>query len=404
MGTRRAREESKTSTETPDHSTARLSELATRVCLADDRVALNEFHGRKVFTSAGGAGMCLAEFIEAWRRQTLECMGSRGHGGEVIDRAAELLVDRWSLLPNFEETPADGESTTRLVSGGLVPSRRRETDCRKAFGAFTKLVREDFSANSPSSEVETEGREALLLRRLVLHQLGYCVKEARRERNSLTSRYDWPVNGSKVTLRFPRDFRGRRRREWLETHVGSFDLSNPAEAARIQAAIDAWFGKPAFVPLPEDLAADVPASWEGVEEEASENSGAGGLSVESFIADEKAAQIDGLPPSVQALGSAGVRDLVFAVLRNRVTGEFTAAKLAARHGLSESSFSRLAGREWEKRSGACTRIPILYVNIAQVVARVPWLRQAAESIGLWKRILEVAEGPGRHSEGSVHGS
>lgn len=400
------KEERDSLTHTSDLSnlrTLRVSELAECIVQSADRHALDEFHSRGLFEVTGRSLVTFGEFIEVWRIETSKNMGPRHRAGEIIDRAAQLVMDRWSRLPVETEASASPDRQEPEESASLPAQKRRETDCRKTLAAFTKLVHKDFAASPPGTEVELENREAALLRGLVFHQLGYCLKEARREEDSLTSRYEWRVNGSHVTVRFPKDFPGKQRRLWLEAHIGQFDPSDPREAGRIQAEIDAWFPKPGFVPLQENFAGDALAPpWEVDSPPFSR--GVWSSSVQEFVADEKAAAIEVLPTAIRGLGVDGVRNLVLAILDNLVAGARTDAELAASHGLSRATFSRFAGREWlkDKRNGS--RVPHLYVNIAKIIARVPWLVEAAESIGLWDRISAIASGSRMHQGDTDHGS
>ncbi|MCC6694870.1 MAG: hypothetical protein IT365_04475 [Candidatus Hydrogenedentes bacterium] len=381
----------------------RASELAGCIAENADRTALDEFHSRRLFEVAGRGLMTFGEFIEVWRIETSKSMGTRHRTGDIIDRATQLVMDRWSRLPVETEASVSPDHQEAEESASPPTRKLRETDCSKTFAAVTKLVHEDFAAKPPDTEAELESREAALLQGLVFHQLGYCLKEARREEDLLTSRYRWPVNGSHVTVRFPKDFPGKQRRLWLEAHIGQFDPSDSREAGRIQAAIDAWFPKPGFVALHENLAGDIPAPpWEvdlplGFR-------GVRSSSVQEFVADEKAAGIEVLPTAIRGLGVEGVRNLVLDVLNNLVSGEFTDAALSSRHGLSRATFSRFAGREWLKSNSNRVQVPHLYVNIAKIVARVPWLLEAAKSVGLWERVSAIASGSRKHQGGTAHGS
>jgi hypothetical protein len=66
-------------------------------------------------------------------------------------------------------------------------------------------------------------------------------------------------------LWFPKAFSGKRRKHWLEEHIGQPDLQNDTERERerIQAIIDDYFGLQATCPMDDILSNKIPSKIPG---------------------------------------------------------------------------------------------------------------------------------------------
>lgn len=64
---------------------------------------------------------------------------------------------------------------------------------------------------------------------------------------------------------FPKAFSGKRRKHWLEEHIGQPDLQNDTERERerIQAIIDDYFGLQATCPMDDILSNKIPSKIPG---------------------------------------------------------------------------------------------------------------------------------------------
>ena len=65
--------------------------------------------------------------------------------------------------------------------------------------------------------------------------------------------------------------------------------------------------------------------------------------------------------------------------------------LAEAFGLSQATLSRFAGSRW--RSGARTRLPDLWRNVAQTLARHTAFIEMAEKAGVWGKVQRVLGQP-----------
>jgi len=311
-----------------------------------------------------------------------------------MDRFTHRPKEKQDLKKGQKRNPPKEEvpNAQSLSSDKDKDSESKRIDCRNYYREYVEEVTSSFRKKPPANETERELREAELMRHFVRRQLRYCLKEARREANPLSSRYRWKTDEWDITVSFPTAFAGDARRKWLQEHVGRPDMSKPWEKERIQALIDEEFGRPNLVPM-------TPSS----EKRAAKKQSSPSASIEKtelkgmrrFVADEKAARIKDQPPKIRELGKRKLRRLVLAVLENWESEEKSDADLALEFGLSTATYSRFAGK---KRRG---KKAILVVNIARIMKANPVFLEAARHAGFLRRIAKAAEDG---SEGGSHGT
>jgi len=105
------------------------------------------------------------------------------------------------------------------------------------------------------------------------------------------------------------------------------------------------------------------------------------------VADEKACNIDRQRPAIRALGPHAVRRLVLQILTGILDDDYNESSLAGQFGLSKATFSRFAGARWSP--GSPGRIPDLWRNVAQVLARHTAFIEAAQEAGVWQDVKAV---------------
>ena len=364
-----------------------LAGLIERIVHNSDREAVWQLHQRPLCEIAKGRRVTLAEYVDDLREATHKEGWWRDAGTEVVDRAFDMLLDRFQNLPVEEpDCPVRVEKET----DGPQP---RGPDCRNYFRAFLYYAAKTFERCPPATELEAEVRAARLLQHVVRGHLFPCIKESLREAHPLRSRYTWKVNGYAFILWLPKSI-GRQRREWLEQHVPNPTELQPWDRNRIQYLIDKHFGSLRLLSLDvDDHVSHIPGPpTVGTPRT---DVGIAGTSSRERIAEEKAQTIDQQMPAVRALGRERLKALVLAILENLVSGRETDKALAKRFGLRTASFSRFAGCGGlgkKKRK----RLPALFLNIAHYMSEIPYFVALAESEGVLdkaKRVIAMGGSP-----------
>jgi hypothetical protein len=349
--------------------------------------ALWEVHGRSIFEIANGRRVTLAEYVDNLREATHKEGWWRHAGTEVVDRAFDMLLDRFQNLPVEEP-----DCSVRAEKETDVPESRGP-DCRNYFRAFSDYVAGTFERCPPATELEAEVRAARLLQRFVRWHFYPCIKESLREANPLMSRYTWKVNGYKFNLWFPKSI-GHQRREWLEQHVPNPTELRPWDRSRIQYLIDKYFGSLRLLSLDvDDHVSHIPGP--PILGTPRIDGGIAGTSSRELIAEEKAQTIDQQMPAIRVLGRERLKALVLAILENLVSGREADKALAKRFGLGPASFSRFAGRGGRGKKKR-ERLPALFINIAHYMSEIPYFVALAESEGVLdkaKRVIAMGGSP-----------
>lgn len=365
-----------------EHCELSLKDLSVRIVHNADREALWELHQRPFLAIADGRYVTLGEYVEILRESAHDMGWWRYAGTEVVDRACDVLLDRFRNIPIDKPGHADppGKETV-----GPDP---RGPDCRNYFRAFLDCVAEEFERCPPVTELEAEVRAGRLLQRFVRRHFYLCIKESLREANPLMSRYTWKVNGYTFILWFPKSFEGRQRGKWLEQHVANPPALGPRDRSRIQALIDEHFGVLRLVSLDaDDHESHIPGGptlgaprIEG---------GISGKNTRERIAAEKVQTIDQQMPAIRALGPERLNALVLAVLENLVSRQETDKEIAKRWGLSFATFSRFAGRGGRGKKKR-EHLPALFMNIAHYMATIPHFVAVAKDEGVLDKARRMA--------------
>lgn len=348
-----------------------LVELASRISNQRDRLALKELHdNRPVFRLVGGRPLLFVQFISVLR-ETPWAMRTAGHSAAVLDRACDIVTDRFSNLPPENQSP-----TTEGKAG---------PDCRYYFRAFLQ-VWENWKRDKPSmSPLQDETASARILQRGVIKHFRLSCLEARRECNPARSRYAWQIGAGTIQVWMPASLPGRDRRAWLETHVDDPDSSRPQERDRVQQIVDEFFGIARRVPINSDVR-QIPSQDPGGVPLASLAAKDGGVfDLAAVIADEKVARIRELRPAIQALGKANLRKLVIFIIEALSEDRYEESQVARDFGLSKSTVSRFAGIRWEFPG----RIPDLWANVAHTLASHAPFIETAQDAGVWDQVQRV---------------
>lgn len=343
-------------------------------------------------------GILFGSYIESIREKIFDQKWWKDKGTEFIDRAIELLIARFTNLPFDETEPCpetlneenESEEKDKADTTSSEENENKETDgCnvdrRVYFKAFVDSLEKSYSEISLSSEVEREQHDLLYLQRFIWRQLSYCLQESAREKRPFINRYTWNIGAIRFVLWFPKAFSGKRRKQWLEEHIGQPDLQKDKERERkrIQAIIDDYFGIHAACPMDDMLLNKTPSRMPGANISLEREDC---TTMRSLIAHEKAAGAYKLLPTISCLGYDRIYALVMLVLDNIVSELYSDDEIAKRFGLSKSTFSRFAGsHRWKKfREGYSNKPPILAENSAQILRKHKDFFSTAQEMGLIK--------------------
>jgi len=344
--------------------------LIALICRADDRRALEEFHGyRPVFRLRGGPALRLAELVDALRRDYAS-RRMAGHDPNLPDRAYDITIDKFFNLPGTSQQGS--------------PVKPNGPDCRLYFGAALHHA-EAWRRAHPSADVlQEETAIARHLQRLVVRHFYLSCLDANRRGDGVRTRYAWSVGGGVIHVWLPLRLRGHQRRAWLEANVDDPDPARPGEARRVQTVVDRRLGWGSVRSLgrnadklPSDRAEDEPLRWL-LEAEVTTR----GLA--ETVAGEKANDLEGQRKAIRALGGPNLRRLILRIFEDLSHECFRDSSLAEAFGISKATFSRFAGSRW--RSNSKSEIPDLWANTAKVLAHHSTFVEMAKEAGVWHQI------------------
>lgn len=361
-----------------------LLDLARCVVESGDACALGELlEHRRIFRWTGGGGLLLAEYVARLRDRALDRRGTR-NAYEVADNAYDLTIDKFSNLPSPKK------ETSSLPRDDGNPVEQSGIDCRNYYRAF--LHQCSARPIPDESQLECEAMAAWTLQKLVVRHFYLSRAEAVRRADPHIHRYFWRVKGKDLCLYMPRSMTGAEKREWLEKNIEAPDPDRPNERMRIQAVIDERLLGDRTVVFHEGIVNAMggtasPALPWAVEHEVSVK----GLA--ETLAEEKAANIAGLRPSIRALRKTMLKTLIKDIFEMLRRGRYDEGSMAGEYGLSKSSFSRFCGSQWAQACSEAERraIPDLWANLAELLAHHSAFVEAAQAAGVWDSVQEVLQ-------------
>jgi len=357
--TRRARE----------YQSLSLVALAERIVRCSDREALRELHDhRPLFRLHDSLPLLLVDFVDLICSSLWATRSANGNMA-ILDRARDLTVDKFSNLPDPDAPP------TGRRNGG--------PDCRNHFQTFLDLWARA-TQTAGAAEYVAEGVSAKLLQSRVVRSFRLSCLEARRVVCPARTRYAWRANGGVIYLWMPAWMRGPCRRTWLKENIGIPHSSSPEERRRIQTIIDGRLGVMAHLPLDAHDA----GSWQEPGLECLIEQELRSRSLAEVVADEKADNIRGQRPAIQALGKAALKRLVRRILDDLADGQYEERPIAESFGISTPTLSRFAGHRWHCDTN--TPPPDLWTNVAQTVAGHRAFVEIAKETGVWPQLQDLA--------------
>jgi hypothetical protein len=361
-----------------------LMELARLVVEDSDRQALYEIHdNRSVFVLGGVVHLLLAQYLNRLRLEWIQ--REPGDRGEAFaNRAYDLALDRFFNLPS--------------------EGHKKGSDCRNYFRAFLQECRTMVASHPKWRQLEIEAMCGYRLRGQVYRHFIASLWEARREANPFLNRYRWEVKGGHINLWLPRTLEGKQRRAWLEENIPDADPARPFEKERVQDIVDRLLprGQEVAINDNEDLES---GSQEALQAEAADNSLDPVSKDEVWcqllsktVANEKARNLKRQRPAIRALGPDKLRALVLRIFEDLLQELYEQNKVAKEFGLSISTMSRFSGCDWRKAEGDPNRIPDLWRNTAQVIAKSGRFTEMAKKSKVFGHVLHMLHPEGQYPE------
>jgi hypothetical protein len=114
-----------------------------------------------------------------------------------------------------------------------------------------------------------------------------------------------------------------------------------------------------------------------------------------IVAEEKAGRIKHQRRSIRALGKVALYRMILYIFENIGHSEYQDITVANTFGLSEATFSRFAGSQWNPSNSF---IPDLWLNTAQVLAVHPDFKETALEAGVWEQVYKTLNKAGERKE------
>ncbi len=346
------------------------AELIKRIASYADERALSELLSQRKLLWLEGAWNLLPEFLWKLRqkkfRPYMSTRGSNDASDEKVDLVYDRMLQKFSALKPAVGTPAtDGPYCNQQyirLSGKISESRANQQD---------------------QLQLEAEVEVGRLFRNLVIRQVSYSWLEVCRIADQSYARYRWKLGANFMELKRPRWMKGHAFRKWLEQNIDHPAPNRKGEKERIQNQIYETFGfrKTASLQNMEGRDAALATNLDPVQVEERQYLA---TNLYATVANEKADKLHEQRPAIRRLGKEGLRRLVLRILNDYIDAGHKDVDIAREFNLSKATFSRFAGRDWQKNSKgkAGTVVPDLWQNMAMVISQNPYFVEAASRLGV----------------------
>ena len=344
-------------------SILRLSECIVQ---SSNYSALHEFHSnRTIFQTKSGKQVLFTEYVESLRQKALNW--SSNSSSDIIDQAYCLTIDKFSRMPEINQSE----------------QKQKQIDCRNYFKAFLNIFEKKLEEKPNMTELNKELLSAQVMKKLVTKHFYFSLKESMRNSNS-SSRYDWEINGSKITLYFPRTITGSERRKWLEENIENPDPNKPIEREKVQDIINQKLGQNFLLSLDDSK---IEYKISDKQQEIAEQRSIEGLA--KTIADEKAENIGIQRPAIRKLGKKQLKTMILCIFENLSDGDYKDIEIVKKFNISKATLSRFAGSRWTENEN--NAIPDLWRNTAQVLFGNQIFIEVAKDAGVLPKINDILD-------------
>lgn len=331
-----------------------------------DKSALNYFISNRKLLPFNNKRITLPEFLYKLRKDNFSPFILLFPNEKHLVIKLDMTYNR--TLTKFTELKPDD------VKKGLF--------CNKQYESLLEQIK-DFKKKSPNyTELELEKGIEIIFKRMVVRHLRYEWKEVCRSNTRLYKRYPWKLPTGTIELKRPQHIDGRSFNKWLAEHVDNPNPEDKKEKYRIQKIIGDWFGSLSEIDISDidytlKESKDPYAEIEKYPED-----------FKTMLATEKSSNIESLRSAIRVLGKAKLYSLVKEILESHEFDESKDSEIQRKYGLSKSTFSRFAGRNWNINN---REVPDLWKNIAAIVLKDPILEEHAISYSISKTIMDLLD-------------
>ncbi len=350
-----------------------LVDLIKRIVDLSDREALHEFHAnRTVLHLDDGRWVRLIDYVHN------RFFKIKIENSDIKEKAQDMVIDKFSNLPGN-------------IAGGKVAETKTicRIDCRNYFRPFLELMGKELNEGEMCGLSE-ETIAVQWLQGFVDRHIHLSILECKRSRDNGFSRYDWILNGHRITLYLPVYMNGAERRQWLETNIPDVDPTNFEEKNRIQSIINKRFERHVKFPYLTNRNTDDEVTHNKIPSHILQLITTEGLT--TAIAEEKCEKIEEQRESIQKLGKKKLNELILRIFNSISINQYNLSELAREFSLSKSALCRFTAKNWIEKQEEM-RIPDLWMNTCQVLAQHSDFVEAAIKADVWQDVLGFLTAP-----------
>ena len=346
------------------------ADLISRIARLSDRDALNHLISSRKLLWYSNKWLLLPDFLILLRENYYRPYIIIPSDERDLEEKIDLIYDR--TLQKFLILKPQAETVN--IAGPYCNQQYHRMDQE-----IIKLKEETPNLN----EIELETQVSRIFQKTVIHHLRYSWLETCRLTNRFYNRYRWQVSEGFIELKKPSWMDGRAFKKWLNENIPNPNPASKNEKERVQTQVDQIFGFGSTLRLEvqEERKLELSISSDPIEEESKKYVS---INLYKIVAHEKAELVHKQRPAIRKLGKGKLYKLVLYILDNYLSDNKTDEEIAEEFGISKSTFSRFAGKDWRKNTGLNNEIviPDLWQNMASVIIQNPVFVETAISLGI----------------------
>lgn len=352
-------------------------ELITRVHKQSEQEALNFLLSNRKLIQHEGKWHLLSDFLwnlrQEWYRPYIIIPRDESGLEEKLDLIYDRTLQKFSILKPLTETV-------------LIPGPYCNQQYKRIYDEFHGMIK----PQPVFTEIERESQISRIYKKTVVNHLRYSWLEVCRLTNRFFSRYRWQVGKKCIELKKPIRIAGHSFRKWLEENIPDPDPDQRDEKERVQTIINAafGFGSVSSMEIDEDSNWEVSTQEDPIKDQYDEYVS---HNLYESVAREKALTLRKLRPAIRKLGQEKVKCLVLQILNMYLENIQSDEEIAREYGISKSTFSRFAGRNWKKGAAGSYQIPDLWRNMAGVILKNSIFSETALSLGIGDMLEEITQ-------------